>query len=350
MDHSRWYYIKYFFVAALEQRSEDRSRFLAQRCHDPHVRTEVERLLAAHEASADFLEGSAIDEFDAAIDTADAATLKPGAELGPYTILELLGAGAMGEVYRAHDARLQRDVAVKILPAEMVSSRERASRFRREARAAAALSHPNICTIHEFGEAAGHLYIAMEFVRGETLRKRLERTRPSLEEVMSIGVQLADALEEARRRGVVHRDIKPANIVLTTGGTPKLLDFGLAKHRTIGTTSVLTDPGTILGTVAYMAPEQARGSLADHRSDLYSFGVVLYELLSGRRPFEGPSDGDVLQQVIRSSPPPIQQFNPAAPERAVRIVTKLLAKDPGSRYQRAHDVWTELQAITRSAS
>ncbi len=272
----------------------------------------------------------------------------------------------MGEVYRAHDPRLDRDVAVKLLPAEWVTNPDRRTRFERGARAAASLSHPNICTIHEIGEADGRLYIAMELLEGATLSECLAAgpSPMAIGEVLDIGIQIADGLHAAAEKQVVHRDLKSGNIVLLPRGQVKVLDFGLAtrtpcavlpghaKSEKAGATQArddrLTDAGTVVGTVAYMSPEQALGEELDHRSDLFSFGVVLYELLTGRMPFTGRTSSAVLDAVLHQSPAPIPRFNNEAPDGLVRIVEKLLEKDRARRYQSALDVVTDLRRLKKA--
>jgi len=287
-------------------------------------------------------------------------TLAPGCALGPYTITSLLGAGGMGEVYRARDPRLDRDIALKLLPAVWASDPERRARFEREARAAAALSHPNICTIHDVGEADGRLYIAMELLDGATLGDCLA-TGPApmaIGEVLDIGIQIADALRAASEKHIVHRDLKSGNIVLLPRGQVKVLDFGLATHalpagqpaegdteQTRAAPARLTEAGMVVGTVAYMSPEQALGEAVDERSDLFSFGVVLYEILTGRLPFTGRTSTAVLDAVLHQMPAPIPRFNDQAPDALVRLVAKLLEKDRASRYQTAYEVWTDLRRL-----
>ena len=280
-------------------------------------------------------------------------TLGSGSQLGPYEIVALLGAGGMGEVYRAHDPRLGRDVALKLLPAAFASDPDRRARFDREARAAAALSHPNICTIHEIGDADGRLYIAMELLEGATLTDALAHgpAPMAITEVLDIGIQIADALNAAREKHLVHRDLKSGNIMLLPRGQVKVLDFGLAKRvapdtaETATAQAGLTDAGSVIGTASYMSPEQALGKDVDHRSDLFSFGVVLYELLTGRLPFTGRTTTAVFDAILHQAPPPIPRFNDRAPDALVRVVGKLLEKDREQRYQSAHEVWTDLKRL-----
>ena len=261
----------------------------------------------------------------------DPAThLTPSAQLGPYTISRLIGRGGMGEVYLADDARLDRQVALKVLPVDVARDASRRARFEREARSAARLTHPNICTIHEVGEADGRPFIAMEYVDGVSLKERLTGPALTVTEVLAIGIQIADALNEARQKQIVHRDLKPANILLTARGRIKVLDFGLAKQlsdhgaESRVTTEGLTEAGVVLGTAAYMSPEQALGREVDHRSDIFSFGVVLYELLTGRRPFDRQSSPELLNAIVNADAPPMARYNDDVPDPLARIVRKML--------------------------
>ncbi|HSM15080.1 MAG TPA: serine/threonine-protein kinase, partial [Thermoanaerobaculia bacterium] len=240
-------------------------------------------------------------------------TLAAGTAIGPYTLVTPLGAGGMGQVYRARDGRLGRDVALKILPLEFARDPERMRRFLSEAQAASALNHPNILTIHEIGEGAGYHYLATELVEGTTLRQRLASGPLSVPDAVEVAVQVVTALAAAHDAGIVHRDVKPENLMVRNDGLVKVLDFGLAKARdaavvdpdgeTIDTPH--TRPGVLLGTIAYMSPEQSRGKPIDGRTDLWSLGVVLYEMLTGRQPFEGESSVDVLAEILRHEPTPI---------------------------------------------
>jgi TolB-like protein len=257
----------------------------------------------------------------------------------------------MGEVYLAQDLRLHRPVALKLLPVEFISDPDRRVRFEREARMAAALHHPHICTIYEVSEAGGRPFIAMEYVDGATLHDRIRVDLFSLKEAVEISLQIADALDEARTQHVVHRDLKSTNILLTPRGDVKILDFGLAKRvseaaaHDATTEGGVTDAGMVVGTAAYMSPEQALGRPVDHRSDLFSFGVVLYELLTGRLPFSGRTQMELFNAILHETPPPIPRFNEDAPDPLVRVVSKLLEKDREQRYQSARDVRNDLQKI-----
>lgn len=260
---------------------------------------------------------------------------------GKYTILEVVGRGGMGIVYKAEDTNLKRDIALKFLPPELIRDAEARERFVLEARAAAALSHPNICTIHEIYEEEGESFIAMEYIEGQSLRARIKEAPPSLEEAVGIAIQVAEGLEEAHRKGIIHRDIKSANIMVTDKGQAKIMDFGLAKVK--GGT-LLTREGTTLGTVAYMSPEQTRGEEVDHRSDIWSLGVVLYEMLSGQLPFRGDREASILYSVVHEEPKPLRAIKAGIPVELQHIVARALEKKPGSRYSSASEMLKELKA------
>src|SRR5215510_795471 len=281
-------------------------------------------------------------------------SLSSGTRLGPYEILAPLGAGGMGEVYRAKDSRLGREVAVKVLPASFTTDADRLRRFEREARAASALNHPNIITIYEIHQAAGSHVIATEFVEGETLRLRLSRSPLTLSETLNIAIQIADALSAAHKAGIIHRDIKPENIMLRPDGYVKVLDFGLAKlseesspavAAEAPTIQVRTGSGIVIGTAGYMSPEQARGLGVDHRSDIFSLGAVIYEMLARRKPFEGETPSDMLASILKTEPPPLVRVAPGVPPELVRIVNKSLRKDREERYQVVKDLWLDLKAL-----
>ncbi len=283
--------------------------------------------------------------------------LEPGTRLGPYEILSPLGAGGMGEVYQARDTRLERTVAVKVLPSQLTSSVAARERFQREARAVAALQHPNICTIYDVGETDDHQhFIVMELLDGETLHQRLTRGSFDITQLVDLGIVLADALDAAHGRTLIHRDIKPANIVLTLRG-PKLLDFGLAKsvaaaavaslQPTLSAGPMLTDPGSIVGTVAYMSPEQLRGEQLDGRSDLFSLGLVFYEMATGRPAFTGATSAVISAAILDQSPMSPRQLRPDLPAALEQIIVKMLEKDRDIRCQTASELRADLKRVKR---
>src|SRR5215813_2125251 len=298
--------------------------------------------------------------------------LVTGTKLGRYEIRSKLGAGGMGEVYLVEDNELHRKVALKVLPAEVVSNTDRMRRFKQEATAAAALNHPNIAHIYEIGESAGIHFIAMEFVDGLTLRELIHRRQTDLAKLLRHLQHVADGLAKAHAAGIVHRDLKPENIMVTRDGHVKILDFGLAKliegrgeRETRGrgderatliaaspgphVPASITSPGIIMGTVGYMSPEQAQGKIdeIDHRSDIFSFGCILYEVITQHKPFEGKDPIESLNKIIREQPPPITNFNPDVPSDLQRVVRRCLAKDPEERYQTIKDVSIELKEVRR---
>ncbi len=294
-------------------------------------------------------------------------TLTPGARLGPYEIVSPLGAGGMGEVYRAHDSRLGRDVAIKVLPQHLSANPELRARFEREARAVSSLNHPHICTLHDVGREGETDYLVLELVEGETLAQRLTKGALPAAEVLKLGAQIADALDRAHRAGVVHRDLKPGNVMLTKSGA-KLMDFGLARATGMsgpaggsGITQAaltqsptvaapLTTEGTIVGTFQYMAPEQLEGREADARCDLWALGCVLHEMATGQRAFEGTSQASLIAAIMHVTPAPISQVAPLSPPGLERVVTACLTKDASDRIQSAHDVKLQLQWIAEGGS
>ena len=283
--------------------------------------------------------------------------IQPGTALGHYEVLSALGKGGMGEVYRAKDQKLGREVAIKVLPDAFGQDPVRVARFEREARAAAALNHPNICAIHEIGEHEGQPFIVMELIKGQTLEARLlKQGRLECDEVLELSTQLADALDAAHTAGIVHRDIKPANIFITDRGQAKILDFGLAKTNQLNDEEALTishdveqltGHGATLGTVAYMSPEQALGKELDPRTDLFSLGVVIYEALTGKPAFMGATSAAIFDQILNRAPTSPVQLNPKVSPELEGVVNKLLEKDAGLRYQHASELRADLKRMRR---
>ena len=285
-------------------------------------------------------------------------TLSAGSRLGPYEIVAPLGAGGMGEVYKARDTRLERTVAVKVLPLHLSASPESRQRFEREAKTISQLSHPHICALHDVGREGETEYLVMEYLEGETLADRLLKGSLPLEQTLRFGMQIADALDKAHRQGIVHRDLKPGNVMLTKTGV-KLLDFGLAKAvapetkqsslTALPTQHALTQEGTILGTFQYMAPEQLEGREADARTDIFALGVVLYEMATGRKAFSGGTQASLISSILRDDPPPISQVQPMSPPALDRVVRTCVSKDPEERWQSAGDVGKELRWIAEGS-
>ncbi len=287
--------------------------------------------------------------------------LSPGSSLGPYEILAPLGAGGMGEVYRARDAKLGRDVAIKVLPEDVAQDPERLARFEREARSLAALNHPGIVTIYAVEQSGETRFLAMELVEGESLDTLIAPGGFSLARFFEVAVPLADALSAAHERGIVHRDLKPANVMVTREGRVKVLDFGLAKLEApdsgadatdmeTASRAELTGEGKVFGTVAYMSPEQARGGRIDARSDVFSLGVVLYQMLTGERPFKGNASADLISSILRDQPSPVTEVRPDLPPHLSRILRRCLEKEPRDRYQTSRDVYNELKDLRTETS
>ena len=287
--------------------------------------------------------------------------IPPGRRLGPYEILSAIGAGGMGEVYKARDTRLDRIVAIKVLPTHLADRSELRERFEREARTIASLNHPHICTLFDIGQQDGIDYLVMEYLEGETLAQRLLKGSLPLEQVLQYAIEIADALDKAHRKGVTHRDLKPGNIMLTKSGT-KLLDFGLAKlKQEVAPANVplselptandpLTAQGTIVGTLQYMAPEQVEGKEVDARTDIFAFGAVVYEMATGKRAFEGKSQASLIAAILEREPPAMSSLQPMTPPALDRVVKKCLAKEPDERWQNAHDLMSELKWIAEGGS
>src|SRR6266567_3415394 len=351
MDPEHWQQIKILLHSALERAPVERPKFLDQACSgDPTLRSQLDALLASHERTNYFIEMPAFEVMADILADEQRESLV-GRTIGRYQILEQLGAGGMGEVYLAEDKHLLRKVALKVLPTFFTRDRERVRRFQQEARAASALNHPNILTIYEIGQIDSHQFIATEFVEGDTLRQRMIKSPMSISELLGIATQIASALTAAHQTGIVHRDIKPENIMLREDGIVKVLDFGLAKllaaqsGESEASTMLRTQPGVIMGTPHYMAPEQARGLNVDARTDTWGLGVLLYEMVGGRVPFTGETSSDVIVSILEKEPPPLARFTPEIPEVLQWIVTKALRKQTEQRYQTAKELLADLQNL-----
>ncbi|HKE60750.1 MAG TPA: serine/threonine-protein kinase, partial [Pyrinomonadaceae bacterium] len=354
----RWQQVEQLYHAALECPAEQRPAFLAEACGaDEVLRREVESLLAYEDRAENFIETPALDVAAKMMAQEQGVTVPAGQSINQYKIISPLGAGGMGEVYLAEDTRLARRVALKFLPAHLTRDKRYLRRFEQEARAVAALSHPHVCMIHEVvATGEGRHCIVMEYVEGTTLREHIAEKPMSVNEALDVVIQVASALSAAHAAGVVHRDIKLENIMLRRDGYVKILDFGLAKltepelaaEPEAATKMLLnTAPGMVMGTVYYMSPEQARGLPVDARTDIWSLGVVLYELVSGHQPFTGATPTDVIISIAEREPLPLTRYLSDTPTELERIVKKALAKDRERRYQNANDLLIDLKNLKR---
>ena len=357
MKGERWQQIEQLYHAALQRDASERSAFLVEACKgDETLRREVESLLRYEDQAEHFIESPAID-VAAKMMADDQKTVATGQVIDHYKIVRPLGAGGMGEVYLADDTRLHRKVAIKFLPAHFTQDRKHLRRFQQEALTVATLSHPNVCTIHEVIETGDNRHcIVMEHVEGVNLRDRIADGRMDVSDALDVAIQVASALSSAHTAGIVHRDIKLENIMLRSDGYVKVLDFGLAKLteleiplETDAQTQMLikTTPGVVMGTVYYMSPEQARGLQVDARTDVWSLGVVLYELVTGQKPFYGPTPTDVIISIAERQPAPLSKYVTEVPARLEQIVQKALAKDREQRYQTADDLLADLKSLKR---
>lgn len=354
MTPERWRQIETLYHNALRRAPEEHASFLNQACEgDEELRREIESLLASHEQAGAFIE-SPPDDLAAAMLAEGQNRSMTGRTLGHYKLQSLIGAGGMGNVYRARDLRLDRDVAVKILPEQLAQDAEALRRFEREAKAVAALSHPNILSIFDFGVEQGLSYAVMELLEGETLRERLNRSAMDWREAVEGGIAIAEGLAAAHARGVIHRDLKPENIFLTSDGQVKILDFGIARvKRAVSpdaetVTSALTQtttPGLVMGTIGYMSPEQVRGEPVEVQSDVFSLGCVLYEAISGQRPFAHNTVAEVIAAVLKEEPPPLRSRATEVPAELDRVISKALRKDCDKRYQTAAELLGDLKSL-----
>jgi len=366
MNAERWQIIETLYHSASELSGDQRNSFLRRACGDDHkLFQEVESLLSHGSTPQTFLDTPAITVLAKAIaadEHQSSAPLLEGKTISHYRVLHAIGQGGMGVLYEAEDLKLRRHVALKLLPQFLARDPQARARFVREAQAASALNHPNICTVYEVGEGRGLHFIAIELLEGETLKERIARGPINVSDILRTAIEICDALEAAHATGIIHRDIKPSNIILTKRGTAKLLDFGIAKR--VGTEVLeetkslselmpthldirLTTPGTAIGTVAYMSPEQASGGQIDARSDLFSLGAVLYEMTTRKSPFPGNKIADVLEAIQDRQPPPIEKLTPKTPSRLVRVIDRALQKDCSLRYQSATEMKADLQVLGR---
>src|SRR5213079_124365 len=359
MKAERWEKVIDLFQSALERAPEERAAFLDETCHDDEgMRREVESLLTSHERAENFIEVPAFKVAPEFVPnhTVDALV---GKLIGHYRIESLIGVGGMGEVYLARDERLGRKAALKLLPDSLTTDETQLSRFKNEARSASALNHPNILTVYEIGAEGNRQFIATEFIEGVTLRALLARGRMNLHAALEIAVQVASAVAAAHEAGVVHRDSKPENIMLRPDGYAKVLDFGIAKlteqrlasddHTGESTAALQTRVGLVLGTAHYMSPEQARGQKVDARSDIWSLGVVLYEMVGGIPPFRGETPSDCIASILRTEPPPLSGLLSDVPLKLESILQKALRKNRDQRYQTIKEMLADLRNLKGEA-
>jgi Tol biopolymer transport system component len=355
MDAERWQRVAALYEAVIDRAPDDRAVFLAAQCAgDNELRREIESLLEQDETPV-LVDRPMLETAAAVLD--DPFDLKPGTQLGPYRIVDLIGAGGMGQVYRATDTRLNRTIAIKVLPKAFADDPQFRSRFDREAHVIASLTHPHICALYDVGRYEGVDFLVMEYLDGGTLAARLRRGPLPFDQAMTLAIEIVDALTAAHRVGIVHRDLKPGNIILTRTGA-KLVDFGLAKPASgiegesslqpTTESSHVTAEGAIVGTLQYMAPEQLEGANADARTDIFAFGAIAYEMLTGRKAFEGESQAGLIAAIMQGEPPAITVDKPLTPAAVDRIIKTCLAKDPDDRWQNARDLVRELRWVRRN--
>jgi serine/threonine protein kinase len=351
MTPERWQQVKDIFQSLVDSDANERARLLERACgEDLELRHEIERLLESDEQAPTFLESSPITpQQELLTRTFD------GRKIGPYRVVSLLGTGGMGEVYQAQDTRLDRTVALKILPANVANDERRMKRFAVEAKAASALNHPNVATIYDIGESDGISFIAMEYVEGQTLDQKIKCGPMDAIDIQTIARQVAEALDHAHHKGIIHRDIKPANLIVTSQGQVKVLDFGLAKMSREAPfeqvrPATTTLPGLLMGTVEYMSPEQALAQEVDRRTDVFSLGVVLYEMATGRSPFAGDSITQTIDRIVHAEPEPISRLNSKIPLKLQRVIEKCLEKKRERRYQSARELSADLTERRLAAS
>ena len=352
MDAERWRNLERLYHTALERNPEERGKFIAEVCQgDEELRRELESLLRQDVAANSPLDRPAWEDAASLLEDVRTVRLEPGMQVGPYRIGSPIGAGGMGRVYKAHDSRLGRDVALKVLREDVAGHPSRRSRLEIEARAVAALNHPHICTLHDVGPN----YLVMEYIEGESLAARIRKGPIPIDQALRIAIESASALEAAHRHGIIHRDLKPGNIMLTDSGT-KLLDFGLAKFQDVRVTGeesmAMTDTGSehLIGTLPYMSPEQLEGEHADARSDIFSFGAILYEMVAGKRAFDRNSPSGIVNAICREQPKPFSDFTPNVPHDLERIIYRCLRKSREERYSSASEILRELKECRSLAS
>ena len=360
MTPERWREIERLYHAVQERDAEERAAFLTDACRDDDaLRREVESLIQFQPRAKDFIETPAVHgQLASAVRRLEQSSVPGrlvGRTFGSYQVQALIAAGGMGEVYRALDTRLNRTVAIKTLPEHLSNDPERRERFDREARIVSSLNHPHICTLHDVGMQDDIHYLVMEHIDGETLQKRLERGPLPLAQALEYAIQIVDALDKAHRRGIIHRDLKPGNVMLTKSGV-KLLDFGLATRyspaaavafddRAHDGSKGLTAEGTIMGTLQYISPEQVEGKPADVRTDIFAFGTLAYEMITGRTAFPAANQAQLVGAILKDDPQPIVDLVPGVPSRLAQTLSRCLAKDPDDRWQSANDLLFELRSI-----